>query len=111
MSDVASMIRSFYYAAQAGLLKEVASGGAPGQTDVLTRWGQFWARNVSAIFYRAYLDATKGAVFLPRKEEDLHLLTNIFLLRKAIYELGYELNMRPGWVKIPLQGIADLMKG
>ncbi|HTV43213.1 MAG TPA: maltose alpha-D-glucosyltransferase [Candidatus Sulfotelmatobacter sp.] len=111
MSDVASMIRSFHYAAQAGLLKEVESGGAPGQTDALTRWGQFWARHVSAIFYRAYLDATKGAAFLPRKEEDLHLLTNIFLLRKAIYELGYELNSRPDWVKIPLKGIIDLMRG
>ena len=32
-----------------------------------------------------------------------------FLLRKAIYELGYELNNRPDWVKIPLQGILELV--
>jgi maltose alpha-D-glucosyltransferase/alpha-amylase len=30
-------------------------------------------------------------------------------MRKAIYELGYELNNRPDWVKIPLQGIVELM--
>jgi maltose alpha-D-glucosyltransferase/alpha-amylase len=31
------------------------------------------------------------------------------LLEKAVYELGYELNNRPGWVKIPIQGIRQLM--
>jgi maltose alpha-D-glucosyltransferase/alpha-amylase len=112
MADVAGMIRSFHYAAEAALLKQIESGGAnPAQTDILTGWAQFWARHVSAIFYRTYLDATKNSSFLPRKDEDTHLLTNIFLLRKAIYELGYELNMRPTWVKIPLLGIVELMTG
>ena len=32
-----------------------------------------------------------------------------FLLEKAIYELGYELNNRPDWVVIPLRGIKALM--
>ena len=32
-----------------------------------------------------------------------------FILRKAIYELGYELNDRPDWVKIPLQGIMEIL--
>ena len=112
MADVAGMIRSFHYASQAAMLKELESGGAvPAQTDTLAGWAQFWARHVSAIFYRAYLAAAKDATFLPRKEEDIQLLTNIFLLRKAIYELGYELNSRPNWVKIPLLGILELMTG
>jgi hypothetical protein len=29
----------------------------------------------------------------------------VCLLEKAIYELGYELNNRPAWVGIPLQGL------
>jgi maltose alpha-D-glucosyltransferase/alpha-amylase len=33
------------------------------------------------------------------------LLIRTFLLEKAIYELGYELNGRPDWVIIPLRGI------
>ena len=32
-------------------------------------------------------------------------LIRIFLIEKAIYELGYELNGRPDWVVIPLRGI------
>jgi maltose alpha-D-glucosyltransferase/alpha-amylase len=110
LGDVAGMIRSFHYAAQAAMLKQIESGGVPpAQADPLAAWAQFWARYVSAIFYRAYLDAAKNAAFLPRKDEDVQLLVNISLLRKAIYELGYELNNRPTWVKIPLQGILDLM--
>jgi maltose alpha-D-glucosyltransferase/alpha-amylase len=38
------------------------------------------------------------------------VLLNNFLLEKAIYELGYELNNRPDWVKIPLRGIRQLMQ-
>jgi maltose alpha-D-glucosyltransferase / alpha-amylase len=32
-----------------------------------------------------------------------------FLIEKAVYELEYELNNRPDWVMIPLQGILDLL--
>jgi predicted trehalose synthase len=31
------------------------------------------------------------------------------LLRNAVYELGYELNNRPDWVKIPIQAVTELM--
>ncbi len=72
-------------------------------------WARFWARWVSAIFYKAYLKAAAGATFLPPTEADLQMMMEVFLLRKAIYELGYELNNRPDWVKIPLQGILNLM--
>jgi maltose alpha-D-glucosyltransferase/alpha-amylase len=37
------------------------------------------------------------------------VLLDALLLEKAIYELGYELNNRPEWVKIPLQGIQQLL--
>ena len=37
--------------------------------------------------------------------EEIDVLIRSFLIEKAIYELGYELNGRPDWVIIPLRGI------
>jgi starch synthase (maltosyl-transferring) len=42
-------------------------------------------------------------------QEPLGVLLNIFLLDKAVYELGYELNNRPDWLRIPLRGILQLL--
>ena len=36
-------------------------------------------------------------------------LLDAFVLDKALYELGYELNNRPDWVRIPLMGIRKLI--
>jgi predicted trehalose synthase len=33
----------------------------------------------------------------------------VFELEKAVYELRYELNNRPDWVKIPVAGILRLL--
>jgi len=38
------------------------------------------------------------------------VLFNAFLLEKAVYELGYELNNRPDWVLIPLRGIQYILQ-
>ncbi len=110
LTDVAGMIRSFHYASYAALLKFLERGEpAEGQLALLLAWSKFWARWVSAVFYQAYLQAAKGASFLPSNEYELLMMMEIFLLRKAVYELGYELNNRPDWVKIPLQGILELL--
>jgi maltose alpha-D-glucosyltransferase/alpha-amylase len=37
-------------------------------------------------------------------------MLNAYLLEKAIYEVGYELNNRPGWVVIPVHGIKYLLE-
>jgi maltose alpha-D-glucosyltransferase/alpha-amylase len=108
--DVASMTRSFHYAAEAGVLKirEHKTLPAP-QVEALAGWGRFWARWVSAIFFKAYFDAAGAGDLLPTRQEDLQLLMDVFLLRKVVYELGYELVNRSAWARIPLQGILDLL--
>jgi len=79
------------------------------QLALLIAWSRFWARWTSALYYQAYLKTVENASFLPRNERDLQVMMDAFILRKAIYELGYELNDRPDWVKIPLQGIMEIL--
>jgi len=38
------------------------------------------------------------------------VLLDAFVLEKAVYELNYELNNRPDWVRIPLRGILQLLE-
>ena len=39
----------------------------------------------------------------------MRVLLNAFKMEKVIYELGYELNNRPAWLRVPLAGIEQLL--
>ena len=106
--DVAGMLRSFHYAAYAGLMGQ-AAGVRPEDLEHLEPAAKYWYTWVAAAYLRAYLDATKNASFLPESRQEFQTLLDTFLLEKAAYELGYELNNRPTWVRIPLEGILQLM--
>jgi len=108
LQDVAGMLRSFHYAAYAPLLQE---GNAEGSShEAPRRWALYWQKWVSATFLRTYLEVSGNAIFIPRGREELALLLDVHLLDKAVYELGYELNNRPSWVRIPLDGISQLLQ-
>jgi maltose alpha-D-glucosyltransferase/alpha-amylase len=112
LHDVAGMLRSFHYAAYAAFFDRVApQQTAPGADPALLEpWARFWCAWVSAAFLRAYLKRTARTAFLPQTHEELRVLCDIHLLEKAIYELGYELEYRPDWVRIPLRGILQLLE-
>jgi maltose alpha-D-glucosyltransferase/alpha-amylase len=56
------------------------------------------------------LQTTAKAPFIPSKEDDLQILLEAYLLDKAVYEIGYELNHRPDWVVIPIRGIKHILR-
>ena len=112
LRDVAGMLRSFEYAAFVSLYQQTEQGSLPtGPSPVgpLEEWAAFWSDAVGGEFLRAYLEHVRGQSFIPQSDADLRLLMRIYLLEKAVYELGYELNNRPKWVSIPLRGIARLL--
>jgi maltose alpha-D-glucosyltransferase/alpha-amylase len=82
----------------------------PENREVLASWARWWYLWVSATFLNAYLSAAGDAPFLPRTREEFKMLLNVFLMEKAIYEIGYELNNRPEWLAIPLEGIKSLLE-
>jgi maltose alpha-D-glucosyltransferase/alpha-amylase len=110
LRDVAGMVWSFHEAAHTGLLEQVNRGTLPAvQMQNLTEWARFWSRWVSAAFWRSYRQTVGTLTFLPPSDADLSMLLEAYLLRKAVHELGYDLNNRPDRVTIPLQGILELV--
>ena len=114
LRDVAGMLRSFQYAVHAALAEATRRGAVPeGARRELERWLAAWERWAGAAFLGAYLRRARAGsdtpAFLPASRADLALLLDVFLLEKAVYELGYELNNRPAWVGIPLAGIQRIL--
>ncbi len=110
LQDVAGMLRSFHYAAYAPLLHDNGKKLPHEPLQDLGNWAQYWQRWVSATFLKTYLEVSGNSNFIPKDREELALLLDLYLLDKAVYELGYELNNRPSWVRIPLDGISQLLQ-
>ena len=102
------MLRSFHYAAYAALRQEPGRTAAGGTADQ-EGWVRAWYARVSATFLRAYLEAAGDAPFLPADDDELSLLLEAYVLEKAVYELGYELNNRPDWALIPVRGVLEML--
>jgi maltose alpha-D-glucosyltransferase/alpha-amylase len=110
LRDVAGMLRSFHYAAQAARLR-VESGGISLEAAAVLNYGaEFWQRWVGAEFLKSYLAEAAGGKFIPGNRDEMGILLGALLLEKAVYELSYELNNRPDWVGIPLRGIQQLLE-
>jgi maltose alpha-D-glucosyltransferase/alpha-amylase len=107
VSDVAGMLRSFSYAATAKLR---GSEVRPEDLPRLIQWARYWNLWVSVTFLRSYLQVARQANFLPQAKEELVILLDTHLLEKAVYELAYELNNRPDWVGVPIQGILEQLQ-
>jgi maltose alpha-D-glucosyltransferase / alpha-amylase len=110
LTDVAGMLRSFHYAAYATFFEAQRSGlireeDAPS----LDPWARFWNLWVSTYYLKGYLSEPGIDAILPDNQGDLEILLDAFVLEKAVYELGYEMNSRPEWVEIPLNGILQII--
>jgi maltose alpha-D-glucosyltransferase/alpha-amylase len=119
VKDVAGMVRSFGYAAYAALLAFTLH--APDTYDRLEPWAGAWQQAASEAFTSGYLAAiAEGGTatrLLPDGLPDpaapprwWTTLLRAFVLDKAMYELAYELNNRPDWVRIPLIAIRQLVE-
>jgi maltose alpha-D-glucosyltransferase / alpha-amylase len=106
LKDVAGMLRSFGYAAFASLTR--FTDGRPADAEKLEPWGRLWERAVCDEFLKAYRNAVGESPIIPSQPSVFQALLETYILDKALYELIYELNNRPTWVRIPLHGILSL---
>jgi len=105
LKDVAGMLRSFDYAMHTAVERAVTK--RPDLRDAAGPAAQRWQDEASAAFVDAYRSAC-AAAGQPQQGSAADELLAFFRLDKAIYELAYELDNRPDWIGIPLQGIVAM---
>jgi maltose alpha-D-glucosyltransferase/alpha-amylase len=110
LRDVAGMLRSFHYAAQAPLVVSRERQSLRHEDlELLQSWSRFWYANVAAAFLEGYLGAV-DARLLPADHEQRRIILDCYLIEKAVYEIGYELNNRSAWLIVPVRGLLDLLE-
>jgi maltose alpha-D-glucosyltransferase/alpha-amylase len=111
LKDVVGMMRSFAYAAFAAADRFVAGeGGEEHSIDRarLTGWAQFWQDSATSQFLSSYREGIAANPDLLPPPSEAQILLDAYLLVKALYELLYELDNRPSWVRIALNSILAL---
>ena len=101
--DVAGMLRSLDYAAASALNRRIEIGRDAAASEARLAAWRDWA---TAEFLRAYRETIGGG----EGEFDRAML-EMFLIQKAVYEVGYELASRPTWVGFPLRGLVAILEG
>jgi maltose alpha-D-glucosyltransferase/alpha-amylase len=108
LKDVAGMLRSFDYAVYSELT--ILSHSQVETFERLEPWARIWRAWTSAAFLWEYREAAALASLVPIEREPLARLLDFFVLEKVVFELRYEMNYRPDWVRIPLLGIVELLR-
>ena len=115
LRDVASMIRSFDYAAQNTLLglghKRGRAQGVIRDEDLSTLgpWADVWFQRVSRAFATSYVETVTPATLLPATPEARRSLLELFVLKKALNEVEAELAAGSDRIVIPAAGVLRMM--
>ncbi len=107
LRDLAGMLRSLDYAAWAALDKVIARGVA--SADIMRPLAFSWRDRAVSDCIEAYTRVASAHAFHPGDRDTAQGLLNVFLLRKALYEVRYEVASRPDWLSIPVRGIIGLL--
>lgn len=106
LKDVAGLFRSFHYAIFATLFKDEAK--LPGPERLQQSKALYKA--MVGVFLDTYFKIAFDQNLDIGYRKEIRYLLHYFILEKAIYELGYELNGRPDWAIIPLRGITEIIQ-
>ena len=107
--DVAGMLRSFEYAEWAALFA-IAEHEADSVGKLLP-FASAWRKSAQQTFLKSYFDTIGDAPSCPKDRAQADRLLNLFMLEKALYEICYEANNRPTWLRIPITGLQTVLDG
>ncbi len=107
LKDVAGMLRSFDYAMHSALFKYIAE--RPDARSAVELAGRQWQAQAVGAFLDGYDEVARGSR-LGSARAEMNGLLELFVLEKAVYELKYEVDNRPDWVRIPLTGLLGTLE-
>src|SRR5690242_15386849 len=107
LKDVAGMLRSLNYAAWSAVFESGA--GEADQLAKLEKSARKWLQASSKAMMQGYRKAAEGCPSYPANPDNFRRLLDLFILERALYEARYELANRPSWLRIPLEGIINLL--
>jgi maltose alpha-D-glucosyltransferase/alpha-amylase len=107
LTDVASMMRSYYYAAYEGFLTTAHVK----QEEIihLLPYADIWVHYMGGFFLRSYFETVKQTDLIPKSNDDLKIMMQYYLMEKALYALEYELINRHHRLVIPFSMIRDIL--
>jgi len=108
LKDVAGMVRSFSYATYASLF--LFTHNRSEDLEAFLPWAKACEAWVSASFLKGYLSAADGSHLIPENRADFFQALLPFMIDKAFYEILYELNNRPDWLKVPVNSVLEYLK-
>ncbi|MCX2719974.1 trehalose synthase [Lentiprolixibacter aurantiacus] len=107
LKDVAGLFRSFHYAIYATIFNKGEK--YPYSQKELYMAGENLYRYFIGVFLDTYVKLIQqNNINIGYNQERVFIL-RYCMLEKAVYELGYEMNSRPLWAVIPLEGIMSIM--
>jgi maltose alpha-D-glucosyltransferase/alpha-amylase len=101
------MLRSLNYAAWSAVFESGA--GEADQLAKLEKSARKWLQASSKAMMQGYRKAAEGCPSYPANPDNFRRLLDLFILERALYEARYELANRPSWLRIPLEGIINLL--
>jgi maltose alpha-D-glucosyltransferase/alpha-amylase len=105
LRDVAGMLRSLAYVA-----RSARRARDPACVDAaLEAWAEVWEGSAREAFLAGYLDTVRGEPFLPRDPGVVRSALVALEIEKALLEIRYELDHRPDWLAIPLEGLGRML--
>ncbi|MEZ0483840.1 maltose alpha-D-glucosyltransferase [Fibrella aquatica] len=107
LRDIADMVRSLYYVVDEAFA--TSDQIADEQAGQLLPYSQFWAKQVSSIFLKAYFDTVQESSIIPRDTADLQIMLETYLLEKAMKDLNDGLKDQSGSVRAALQLIESVL--
>ena len=107
LKDVAGIFRSFHYA----IYSTIFSHGEefPYSQEELFKAGEILYRYFIGVFMGTYVGLVREHNLNIGYSQERIFILKYCMLEKAVYELGYEMNSRPQWAVIPLQGIMSII--